>query len=43
MRKKTFQKAAVLVPWIGYWMVLNADDDLYYLIVPGPDNLGNFG
>ncbi|MGQ9695321.1 MAG: hypothetical protein ACUVWV_11315, partial [Thermodesulfobacteriota bacterium] len=33
---RTSEKGAVLVPWVGYWIILNPNDDLYYLIVPKP-------
>ncbi|MGB9700611.1 MAG: InlB B-repeat-containing protein [Thermodesulfobacteriota bacterium] len=33
---KTSQNGAVMVPWIGYWLILNVSDDNYYLIVTRP-------
>ncbi|MDI6755313.1 MAG: hypothetical protein QME78_13080, partial [Thermodesulfobacteriota bacterium] len=32
----TSENGEVLVPWLGYWVDLDATDDLYYLIVPKP-------
>ncbi len=33
---KTSQNGAVMVPWVGYWLILNVNDDNYYLIVTRP-------
>lgn len=27
---------ATLVPWMGYWIKLNKEDDTYYLVIPKP-------
>ncbi len=32
----TSEDGGVLVPWLGYWVDLEATDDLYYLVVPKP-------
>jgi hypothetical protein len=32
----TSEDGGVLVPWLGYWVDLDATDDLYYLVVPKP-------
>jgi len=32
----TSENGGVLVPWLGYWMDLDATDDLYYLVIPKP-------
>jgi len=32
----TSETGGVLVPWIGYWVDLDAGDDLYYLVIARP-------
>ena len=32
----TSENGGVLVPWLGYWVDLDATDDLYYLVIPKP-------
>jgi len=34
----TFETApgAKIVPWLGYWVHVNAADDIYYLVIPRP-------
>jgi len=32
----TPEDGAKLVPWLGYWVNLNAADDIYYLVIPRP-------
>ena len=32
----TSENGGVLVPWLGYWVNLNATDDLYNLVIPRP-------
>jgi hypothetical protein len=33
---KTAEEGAMLVPWLGYMLHLNATDDKYYLVIPRP-------
>ncbi|RJQ18918.1 MAG: PKD domain-containing protein [Nitrospiraceae bacterium] len=30
--------SAQIVPWVGYWIYLNASDDTYYLVITRPEN-----
>ena len=32
----TAVNGGVLVPWLGYWVDLDAGDDLYYLVISRP-------
>lgn len=33
---ETAEDGATLVPWMGYWVKLNKEDDTYYLVIPKP-------
>jgi hypothetical protein len=33
---ETAEDGALLVPWLGYWVDLNATDDAYFLVIPKP-------